>query len=115
MIASVASKTDLTTAQQADLSRLRDATERVVGSVFFGTMLRTMRESGPKPTYGHGGRGEEAFAGQLHDLLAERMATSRATDIGDVLYRRLEKNQRLITGQRAAAAEVARAYDGESR
>ena len=107
MVTDIDTNSSVTMAQNAGLKRLRDATERVVGSVFFGTILRTMRESGSKPAYGHGGRGEEAFAGQLHELLAERMATSKTADLGDALYRRLEKNQRLISGQRAARMEGA--------
>ena len=91
-------------AERADLTRLREVAGRVVGSVFFGTMLRTMRESGHKPAYGHGGRGEEVFAAQLHNLLAERMAAAKGTDWGEELYRRLEKHQRLISAQRAARA-----------
>ena len=87
-----------------DLERLREAAGQVVGSVFFGAMLRTMRESTRKPVYGHGGRGEEVFAAQLHDLLAERTASTRRMDLGEELYRRLEKQQRLITARREAGA-----------
>ncbi len=83
-----------------DLGRLRETTGKVLGSVFFGTLLKTMRESGLKGPYGHGGRGEDVFAAQLHDLLAERMGTAAKNGLNDVLYERLERQQRIISGQR---------------
>jgi hypothetical protein len=83
---------------QRELQRLRDVTGRVAGSVFFGTMLRTMRESGLKGPYGHGGRGEEVFAAQLHEILAERIGGSMRGGFDEVLYRTLERQQRLIAG-----------------
>lgn len=84
-----------------DLMRLRETVGQVVGSVFYGTLLKTMRESELKGEFGHGGRGEEAFAPQLHGLLAERMGTANRDGVSEVLYRSLEKQQSLISAQRA--------------
>lgn len=83
-----------------ELGRLRETIGQVIGSVFFGTLLKTMRESSFKGQYGHGGRGEEVFAAQLHGLLAERMGTTAQNGLADVLYDRLGHQQRIITGQR---------------
>jgi len=78
---------------KADLARLREATGKIVGSVFFGAMLKSVRESGMKGRYGHGGRGEEVFASQLHGVLAERAGVSAPGGLADALFRRLESQQ----------------------
>ncbi len=91
-----------TTEVARDLDRLRDVTGRVVGSVFFGTLLRTMRQSEMKGPYGHGGRGEDVFAAQLHDLLAERMGQTMRSGLGEVLYDRLQRQQQRISAGRHA-------------
>ncbi len=83
-----------------DLDRLEEAAGRIVGSVFFGTLLKTMRESGLKGAYGHGGRGEEVFAAQLHARFAEQAGAVRKNGLKDMLYRSLEGQQRLISEQR---------------
>ena len=85
------------TTVQGDLQRLREATGQVVGSVFFGTLLKSMRDSEIKGQYGHGGRGEEVFAAQLHGMWAERMGEASNGGLTDVLYRRLEHQQRLMS------------------
>lgn len=80
-----------------DLARLREVTGQVMGSVFFGTLLKSMRESELKGAYGHGGRGEEVFMGQLHGVLAERMGAARDQGVGAALYQRMERQQQLIS------------------
>lgn len=84
-------------------SRLREAAGKTVGSAFYGTIFQMMRESPFKTEIGSGGRGEEVFSAQLHGVLAERLGESKQCNLSDVLYRRLEKQQRLIdesAGQR---------------
>ncbi len=88
------------TAVPGDLQRLKEATGQVVGSVFFGTLLKSMRDSELKGQYGHGGRGEEVFAAQLHGMWAERMGEASKGGLTDLLYRRLEHQQQLISGSR---------------
>ncbi len=83
-------------ATHQDLDRLRETTGRIVGSIFFGTLLKTMRDSKLQGPFGHGGRGEEVFEAQLHGVLAERMGTRLQQSLGDALFRQLEKQQRLI-------------------
>ena len=85
-----------------DLKRLRETTGQVIGSVFFGTLLKTMRESKLQGPYGHGGRGEQVFAAQLHGLLAERMGRGMTNGLGETIYRSLERQQRLISRQHDA-------------
>jgi len=80
-----------------DLHRLKQTAGQVVGNVFFGTLLKMMRESPLKGKYGHGGRGEEVFAGQLHGVLAEKAGTAMKRGLGEVLYERLAHQQELIT------------------
>lgn len=76
---------------RADKARneLRGTIKEVVGSVFFGPLLRSMRNSAFKGAFGHGGRGEEVFQGQLDQVFAERAGTATAYDLGETLYRRL--------------------------
>lgn len=85
----------------SSIGRLREATGRVVGSVFYATMLKTMREGGFEGRFGHGGRGEKAFAPQLHNLLAERMGTSQSGGLAEALFKRLEAQQRRLDQSRA--------------
>ncbi len=82
---------------ERDLRQLRQATGQIVGSVFFGTLLKTMRESELNGPFGHGGRGEEVFAGQLHGIWAERMGETSNNGVSNALYRRLERQQRLLS------------------
>ncbi len=85
---------------ERDLNRLREVTGQVIGSVFFGTLLRTMRESSMKGPYGHGGRGEEVFAAQLHNIYAEQVGTSLRSGVSETIYQRLEHQQELYSAQR---------------
>ena len=80
-----------------DLRTLRETAEKVVGLVFYGAMLKAMRDSGIKGEYGHGGRGEEVFAAQLHNLYAERLGGAQSGGLPSTLYRTLEKQQRAIS------------------
>ncbi|GEM_PF-1987061 len=89
-----------------DLSKLREVTGKVVGNVFFGSMLKMMRDSKIKGTVGHGGRGEEVFSGQLHGILSERMGEKAHGGVVGALYKQLERQQQLISGRRAYANEA---------
>jgi hypothetical protein len=91
---------------QRDLKRLRHAAATVVGTVFFGTLLKTMRESRLRGPFGHGGRGEEIFSAQLHGLLAERAGTSFKGGLGDAVYRSLEAQQQRISRGRGRMWEA---------
>lgn len=81
-----------------DLHKLREATGQVVGTVFYGTLMKMMRESELKGDYGHGGRGEEVFSAQLHDRYAKEMG-GRRHGLADSLYQRLERQQTIVSRQ----------------
>jgi len=80
-------------ASNGDLHRLRDAVGQAVGSVFFGTLLKTMRSSDLTGKYGHGGRGEEVFAAQLDSLFASEIGKRERGGLTDALYKYLEAQQ----------------------
>lgn len=65
-------------AADADRSELRTAFDSFVGEVFYGQLLKAMRETTGKPAYFHGGRGEEVFREQLDQTLAQEMTQAGA-------------------------------------
>lgn len=77
--------------KDARLEKLREMAGKVVGEAFFGTLLRTMRNSKLKGEIGHGGRGEEVFEAQLHGIYAERMGTARRQPLVEAIYRAYAK------------------------
>jgi len=68
---------------------LRRHVDELVGMTFYGTLLKTMRNSALKGPYGHGGRGEEVFRGQLDMLLAQRMGGARRFELNEAIFQRL--------------------------
>jgi len=90
-----------------DTSKLRETAGSVVGNVFYGTLLKQMRESGIQGEYGHGGRGEEVFAAQLHNLLAERLGGCGNFDLADAVWRSYERQQQMISTQDTGIAQEA--------
>ncbi len=80
---------------------LRKRIDELVGMTFYGTLLKTMRDSALKAPYGHGGRGEEVFRGQLDLLLAERMGRAQRFDLNEAIYRSLTQGSKATsTGSR---------------
>ena len=75
---------------------LRDTIGEVVGSVFFGTLLKSMRDSELKGPYGHGGRAEEVFGAQLDAIFAGNAGKAANTGLADALYKRMEPQQRAM-------------------
>jgi len=81
------------TASQPEL----DATFRkVVGSVFYGQMLKSLRESVGKPAYIHGGQTEELFQSQLDQYVVDDLAGREKGPWIDELFRlfQTQLNQR---------------------
>jgi hypothetical protein len=68
---------------------LRQRADEFVGITFYGTLMKLMRNSSLKGPYGHGGRGEEVFGGQLDMVLAQRMGEASRFDLGQAVYRQL--------------------------
>ncbi len=68
---------------------LRQMVNEVVGVTFFEPMLKAAHNSVLKGKYGHGGRGEDIFQGQLDAELARCMGRGVKTNLGEALYRKL--------------------------
>ena len=67
-------------------SELRETFNDFVGQTFFGTMMKTMRQSVGKPAYFHGGRGEEAFQAQLDQILVEKVSDASAEKVAEPMF-----------------------------
>jgi len=92
------------TASDPKLVQLREITGKVAGTVFFGTLLKSMRESTMNGPYGHGGRGEEIFSERLHGILAQQMGTNMQGGLSEALYRSLQEQQERINDLSAKTA-----------
>lgn len=90
-----------------NLARLRKTAGKVVGSVFYGTMLKMLRTSEMKGKYGHGGRAEEVFGAQLDAIRAESLGASQQLELTDVLYKRLASQQIRMDRATGAATSAA--------
>ena len=75
------------------LARLREATGKVVGAVFYGTLLKSMRDSALRGTIGHGGHAERVFEAQLDAELATRAGQASGTDLAVALFKHLAGQQ----------------------
>lgn len=88
------------------LKRLREVTGRIIGSVFYGTLLRTLRTSELKGDYGHGGYGETVFQGQLDQILSERAGAARHNSLSAALVVRLAEQQLRIDQMKQSREQV---------
>jgi hypothetical protein len=71
--------------------QLRGMVNEVVGTTFFEPMLKMAHNSVLKGKYGHGGRGEEIWQGQLDGEFARSIGRGVRTDLADALYRKLSQ------------------------
>jgi Rod binding domain-containing protein len=55
--------------------QLEDAFRQVVGNVFYGELLKSLRQTLGKPAYIHGGQAEELFQSQLDHYVVEDLAS----------------------------------------
>lgn len=67
---------------------LREAAEQLVGLAFVTPMMKMMRDEPFKTDLFHGGIGEEMFAAQLDEHLAERMSRGMGLPVVDAVYER---------------------------
>jgi hypothetical protein len=81
-------------AQQPSVEEIRAAAQQLVGQTFFSTLLKIGQDNGIEPRFGHGGRGEEVFRGELNNLLAERAASSFDVSLTDAITRQLARQTR---------------------
>ncbi|MCK4658379.1 MAG: hypothetical protein KAV82_02560 [Phycisphaerae bacterium] len=90
---STASTTDVNLLHDPRLEQLRQATGKVIGAVFYETLLKSMRNNPLRGPFGHGGHGERVFRGQLDAELAGRMGLSNRNNLTRVLFERLAPQQ----------------------
>jgi hypothetical protein len=81
-----------------------------VGNIFFGTLLRQVQASNLKGTILHGGRGEEAFGGQLALELSKRIGESAKNPLADRIYQAIRRRYGGAPGDESAP----QAQPGES-
>jgi Rod binding domain-containing protein len=96
-------------ARTAGEQRLRETADKLVGTMFYGTLLRQMRASTLKGPYGHGGRGEEVFGAQLDQVLAERAGGARSYSLTEAVVRQLIDQQHRIDRTMLGGPENGRA------
>ena len=101
------STTSITGAQSAKARR--KAYGEVVGNMFYGTLMKQMNDSKLKGSYFHGGRGEEAFRGQLALELGKRMGQSPTDPLVNRMFEAAEKR---LTGVAANKALPVNTGDG---
>lgn len=65
---------------------LREAFDSFVGQVFFGQMLKAMRQTTGKPAYFYGGQAEEIFTQQLDQILAEKLSEASASSFTGPMF-----------------------------
>jgi len=65
---------------------LRSAFDSFVGEVFFGQLLKAMRNTVGKPAYFHGGRAEEIFQQQLDQVLAQKLSQASAEKFSGPMF-----------------------------
>src|SRR5437660_1443983 len=69
-----------------DTPELKQAFTDFVGQTFFGEMMKQMRATLDKPSFFHGGMGEDIFQSQLDQIMVERISDSSASQISDPMY-----------------------------
>lgn len=78
-------------AANGDRQALREGVGEFVGGVFYGALLRQMQNSTLKGKYFHGGRGEDAFQGQLNLELARKLGQAKNNPVADRLLETIER------------------------
>ena len=68
---------------------LRKVVGEVVGTTFIGEMLKLAHNSNLQGKYGHGGRGERVFRGQLDQQLAQMIGGRMHNSLTESVYKRL--------------------------
>jgi Rod binding domain-containing protein len=78
---------------KGDSNALRSAVDGFVGSVFYGEMLKQLRESPFQSELFNGGHGEKVFQSQLDGILAERAGVGKGFDLNEALYQTFATRQ----------------------
>jgi Rod binding domain-containing protein len=74
----------------ADNDRLRDAAKGME-AVFFGELMKAMRETVPEGGELQAGAGEQIFTGLFDERISELAAARQHGGLGDALYRQLAR------------------------
>lgn len=78
----------------SDDQDMRSLYRQIAGNLFYGTLMRQIRDSAFKSDLFHGGRGEDVFSGQLHQQYIDTIAGSSQQDvtaeIADAIMRRMQ-------------------------
>lgn len=75
-------------------AKLRKTVGEVVGTIFFGEMLKNVRNSVLQGEYGHGGNGERVFMAQLHQQIAREIGGRMRNGLTESICNRLTKGAR---------------------
>jgi len=67
---------------------LRQIVQEVVGTTFFGEMLKIARSTAGKSKFGRGGRGEQVFGAQLDQELARCAGQGLRNGLSEAMYNR---------------------------
>ena len=94
-------------------THLRETANELVGSLFYGTLLRQARTSPLKGEYGHGGRGEEIFRAQLDEVLAERAGSASGSRLTEAIVDRFADRAEAVAAYQSAQAERLEAVSRE--
>lgn len=78
------------TSSAGNQTQLRQKVNEFVGLFFYGTLLKSARESRLTDSkIGFGGRGEQAFAAQLDMELAQRAGSAAGNSLSNAIARQL--------------------------
>ena len=86
------------------LKPLRERVGQLVGSVFYGTLLRTVHQGDSAEGYGRGGHGEKTFQAQLDLVLAEKAGGGSRNDLTSALLKRLAPQHLRVQEAHSAVA-----------
>lgn len=67
-------------------TKLRKAFDQFLGEVYFGQMLKAMRQTVGKPAYVYGGMAEDIFTQQLDQVLTESLAKQMAPQFSEPMF-----------------------------
>lgn len=73
-------------AENSSSSELRKAFDAFLGEVYFGQMLKAMRQTVGKPAYVYGGLAEDIFTQQLDQVLAESLTKRLASQVSEPMF-----------------------------
>jgi len=86
---------------------------QVVGTIFYGQLLKSLRQTAGKPAYIHGGQAEELFQAQLDQAVVENLAGQQGGPWIDELLQQflVQLNQRAAAAQSAQLAQPIRSTE----